>query len=223
MENYTHNFEFSGELNYIVSLPKEKIDTPPMIVFLHGAGERGKDVEKLYTHAIPKYLKEGMDIPAVVLCPQCPSNMVWNNLCFPLKNLIDEVAEKYNVNKRKITITGISMGGFGSWDMGLNFPEYFAAIAPVCGGGLSWRCERLKNMPIWAFHGDIDPTVPLKNSVEMVDSVNAKGGNAKLTIFHNVDHFSWDCAYLDTKVIEWLLNQERTDVEKVAEPFVDEN
>ncbi len=221
MKKNTYKFEFSGELNYFLSLPKVGVEKPPMIVFLHGAGERGTDLDKLYTHAIPRYIKEGMDIPAVVLCPQCPPNMVWNNLVYPLKKLIDEIAEKYNVNKDKISITGISMGGFGTWDMGLNFPEYFSAIAPVCGGGLSWRCERLKNMPIWAFHGDIDPTVPLKNSVEMVDAVNSYGGNAKLTIFHNVDHFSWDNAYLETNVIEWLLDQERFINEKIKEPFVD--
>ena len=222
MEKNKYSFVFSGEFNYFLSLPKEEITKPPMLVFLHGAGERGTDIEKVFTHAIPRYIKEGMDIPAVVLCPQCPSNMVWNNLVFPLKKLIDEIADKFNVDKDRISITGISMGGFGTWDMGLNFPEYFSAIAPVCGGGLSWRCERLKNVPIWAFHGEADPTVPLKNSVEMVDAVNAAGGNAKLTVFHNVDHFSWDMSYLDTRVIDWLIEQVRFDDAKVKEPFVDE-
>ena len=222
MESCTYKFELSGQLNYYLSLPKDNIKNPPMIVFLHGAGERGTQIEKVLTHAIPKYISEGMEIPAVVLCPQCPSNMVWNNLVFPLKKLIDEIADKYDVDNDRISITGISMGGFGTWDMGLNFPEYFSAIAPVCGGGLYWRCDRLVNMPIWAFHGDIDPTVPLKNSVEMVDAVNAKGGNAKLTIFHNVDHFSWDRSYLDTKVIDWLLKQKRSDRTEVPEPFIEE-
>ena len=97
MEKNKYSFVFSGEFNYFLSLPKEEITKPPMLVFLHGAGERGTDIEKVFTHAIPRYIKEGMDIPAVVLCPQCPSNMVWNNLVFPLKKLIDEIADKFNV------------------------------------------------------------------------------------------------------------------------------
>ena len=103
----------------------------------------------------------------------------------------------------------ISMGGFGTWEMGISYPELFSAIAPVCGG-LSWRCESLKNMPIWAFHGDIDDIVSLKNSVEMVDAVNKIGGNAKLTIFHNVGHNSWEEAYTATNVVEWLISKNKS-------------
>ena len=102
------------------------------------------------------------------------------------------------------------MGGFGTWEMGISFPELFSAIAPVCGGGLSWRCGNLKNMPVWAFHGDADEIVPLKNSIEMVDAVNRIGGKAKLTIFHNVGHNSWEEAYTASNVVEWLISQTKS-------------
>ena len=103
------------------------------------------------------------------------------------------------------------MGGFGTWSMGIHYPRFFCAMAPICGGGLSWRCGNLKEMPLWAFHGEQDPTVPLRNSVEMVDAVNKAGGNAQLTIYHTLGHNCWDEAYGNTPVLNWLLAQQRTD------------
>ena len=207
------------EIGYYVFLPKDfkKEDKYPMIVFLHGAGERGngkEDLKLVNVNALSKYASEGKEYPAILLCPQCPPNFVWNNVVIELKALIDSVAEEYGADKSRISITGISMGGFGTWEMGLTYPDFFSAIAPVCGGGLSWRCDLLKNMPVWAFHGDADTVVPPKNSYEMVDAVNAKGGHAKLTVFHGVGHGSWDSAYLETNVVEWLLSQKRVDFGK---------
>ena len=182
----------------------------PLIVFLHGAGERGNgtaELEKVKVHGLPKYLNEGKEYPAIILAPQCPQGVVWSNLIFSIKELIDNIIESYNVDTDRVSITGISMGGFGTWEMGISYPELFSAIAPVCGGGMSWRCENLKNTPVWAFHGDVDDVVPLKNSVEMVDAVNKVGGNARLTIFHNVGHNSWEEAYTTTNVVEWLISK----------------
>ena len=212
------------DIGYYVYTPKDysRDKKYPMIVFLHGAGERGNgkdELDKISKNALAKYAKEGREYPAILLCPQCPSRIVWNNIVFELKALIDKVAKDYNADMSRISITGISMGGFGTWEMGLTFSNFFSAIAPVCGGGLSWRCENLKNTPVWAFHGDADGTVPPKNSLEMVDSVNAKGGKAKLTIFHGVGHDSWDSAYLDTTVVDWLLSQKRDDFGKNKEAF----
>lgn len=212
------------ELGYYVSLPEDyRTDIRyPMIVFLHGAGERGngrEDLVKITKEGICRYLSEGKNYPAIILCPQCPCRLVWNNLVFELKELIDRVAAQYHADPHRISITGISMGGYGTWEMGLTYPDFFSALAPVCGGGLSWRCENLVNMPIWALHGDMDPTVPCRNSVEMVDSVNEKGGHAKLTIFPGVDHHSWDSAYLETDVISWMLEQYREDFSRPKEAF----
>lgn len=193
-------------LGYILYTPETITENTPLIVFLHGAGERGNGKDELdlvNVHALPQLINEGCDYPAFVLCPQCPKDFVWNNQVYFLKKLIDEIKETYPIGK--IAITGISMGGYGTWEMGMCYPDFFSCIAPVCGGGLSWRTETLKDMKIWAFHGDADSVVPCNNSYEMVDKVNQFGGNAKLTIFHNVDHDSWNPAYRETKLIDWLL------------------
>ncbi len=212
------------DIGYYVFLPEDYSPEKkyPMVVFLHGAGERGNGKDELYKiqkHALPKYAAAGKKFPFILLCPQCPGRVVWNNVVFELKALIDKVAEEYNADMSRIAITGISMGGFGTWEMGLTYSNYFCAIAPVCGGGLSWRCSNLMNTPVWAFHGDIDDAVPIKNSLEMVDSVNSKGGNAKLTIFHGVGHDSWDNAYLETTVLDWILTQKREDFGKNKEAY----
>lgn len=199
-----------NDLGHIIYTPDNCTKGLPLMVFLHGAGERGDDLELVNVNAVPKLIKNGsIEVPAIVLCPQCPQNFVWNNLVIKLKALIDSVAKEYDVDLNKISITGISMGGYGTWEMGLTYPEFFCAIAPVCGGGLSWRCNALTKMPIWAHHGDADATVPVSNSLEMVDKVNAMGGHAKLTIYHGVGHNSWDPAYTETVLISWLLQQKR--------------
>ena len=214
MENEKGLFATSSttSLGYIVYKPKDVTPGLPMIVFLHGAGERGTDLELVNVNAIPKYLKEGSrEIPAIVLCPQCPAGFVWNNLVVTLKALIDKVAAEYAVDTDRIAITGISMGGYGTWEMGYTYGDFFSCAAPVCGGGVSWRSGegKLTKIPVWAFHGDADTVVPPVNSIENVDRINAAGGNAKLTLFHGVAHNSWDPAYCETTVIEWMLAQKR--------------
>lgn len=212
------------DIGYYVFLPEDYSPEKkyPMVVFLHGAGERGngrEELHKIEKHGLPKYAAAGRKFPFILLCPQCPGRIVWNNIVFELKALIDAVAEKYGADTARISITGISMGGFGTWEMGLTFSNFFSALAPVCGGGLSWRCSNLSQMPIWAFHGDADGVVPPKNSIEMVDSVNQNGGKAKLTLFHGVGHDSWDSAYLETTVIDWLITQKREDFGQNKEAF----
>ncbi|MBR3967175.1 MAG: prolyl oligopeptidase family serine peptidase [Clostridia bacterium] len=212
------------DIGYYVFLPEDYSPEKkyPMVVFLHGAGERGNgkdELQKIQKHALPKYAAAGKKFPFILLCPQCPGRIVWNNIVFELKALIDKVAQEYNADMSRIAITGISMGGFGTWEMGLTFSNYFCAIAPVCGGGLSWRCSNLKNTPVWALHGDADGTVPPKNSIEMVEAVNKNGGNAKLTLFHDVGHDSWDNAYKETTVLDWLLSHKREDFAKNKEAF----
>lgn len=209
MKKITVERKDKNSLGYILYTPeKEMCENIPLVIFLHGAGERGNGANELSLvnkNALPRYISEGAEYPAFVLCPQCPTGFVWNNLVITLKKLIDEIADTYPIDKSKIAITGISMGGYGTWEMGITYPNFFSCMAPVCGGGFSWRTPELKNEKIWAFHGDADSVVPPNNSYEMVDGVNKNGGNAKLTIFHGVDHNSWDPAYLDTKVIDWLL------------------
>ena len=208
---------FSG-LNYWIYTPENVGEGKPLLVFLHGAGERGGDPEKVFRISLPKWLREGRWAPdAYVLIPQCPEGFDWNSQVERLKSVIDHAVEVLKSDKGRISITGLSMGGFGTWAMGIHYPAFFSAMAPVCGGGLSWRCPILKEMPIWAFHGEQDPVVPLRNSVEMVDAVNAAGGKARLTIMHTQAHGCWDEVYGDSNVLDWLIAQKRTDFEEPAD------
>ncbi len=210
------------KLNYLVYAPEKLSDNLPFIVFLHGAGERGMYTENLYRHGIPKMIKEGYEIPAVVLIPQCHESFVWNNLVQELGVLIDDIAQKYKANKAKISVTGGSMGGFGTWKMGLTYPNRFSMIAPICGGGLSWRAANLKSTPIFAYHGALDDCVPLAYSELMVDAVNKNGGNACLTVFpDNWHNDAIGKAYYETDLIEKLITAVRTDFTVIPEAFSD--
>ena len=199
------------EFNYIISHPENTRDLPLMI-YLHGAGERGKNIDHLYRHAVPMLIKEGREIEAVVLCPQCPAKYVWNNVVVELKALIDAVVEEYQIKPDRIVITGSSMGGFGTWEMGLTYRNFFAAIAPVAGGGAAWRCRSLKTTPVIAYHGKNDQVVTLDNSIQMVGHVKESGGNAELNLLDVPGHSdSINYTYRETDIIQRLLSFRRTD------------
>ena len=199
-------------LNYLLTVPtgfdpaKESL---PLLVFLHGAGERGdlpEHVERLKCHSIPKLFSDDPDYLGtriITLSPQCPEGIVWNNLVFEVKDLIEKISEEYNVNKKRIALTGISMGGFGTWEMAALFPEMFRVIGPVCGGGNPQYASRY-TMPIWSFHGDKDTIVPFWRTKEMVDAIEAAGGSVLFTVYEGVGHNSWDNAYSDANFIKWL-------------------
>ena len=209
LEKKSFKSELLGSIGYWLYTPDAPSPDMPLIIFLHGAGECGTDLSLVFRNGIPKMVaEEGLSLPCYAIFPQCPGAFVWPDLVLPLKALIDSVVSEYKIDKKRIHATGLSMGGFGTWALGRAFPNFFASLAPICGGGLSWAVGALK-MPIWAFHGDVDSVVPLRNSVEMVDAVNANGGNAKLTIFHGVNHDSWDPAYRETNLIEWILSQKK--------------
>ena len=185
--------------------PAEKL---PMIVFLHGAGERGTDPEVMKCHSIPMIFDKPVDYRCIVVCPQCPKDEVWLQHLDGLRDYIVKMVRKYNADPDAIALTGISMGGFGSWELAMAYPEMFSCVAPICGGGMSWRADRLKTLPIRAFHGENDGVVPPSHSVEMVDKVNRAGGEAELTLYPGVGHDSWKKAY-ESGVIEWMLLQRR--------------
>lgn len=205
-------------LQAMLFTPCEKADNLPLIIYLHGAGERGLHIEHLYRHGVPKLIKSGKEIPAVVLCPQCPAEFVWNNIVQDVKKLIDKITVEYKIPKDRIAITGSSMGGFGTYEMALTYPSFFSCIAPVAGGGLSWRCAKLISTPVKAYHGKIDITVPLCYSELMVNAVNNCGGNAELIIFDELGHNDGiDYAYFNTDIIDWVLEKRRTNFERVKE------
>ncbi len=197
------------ELDYLIYLPEDygkEQKTWPLMVFLHGAGERGSDLNKVKFHGPPKLVDQGKDLPFIIVSPQCPADKWWPNRIEHVMALIDETIENYSIDENRIYLTGLSMGGYGTWTVASVYPERFAAIAPICGGGQPYTARNLKNVPVWAFHGAKDSVVPLLQSQEMVDAVNNAGGHAKLTVYPKANHDSWTETYNNEKLYEWLLS-----------------
>ncbi|MBN1844321.1 MAG: prolyl oligopeptidase family serine peptidase [Sedimentisphaerales bacterium] len=181
----------------------------PLILFLHGAGERGDNLELVTKHGPPKLARQGKAFPFIIVSPQCPTNYWWPTELEVLNALLDEIIEKYPVDTSRIYLTGLSMGGFGSWSLACRNPERFAAVAPICGGGQPYLAGQLKDVPVWAFHGGKDPVVPPKLSEEMVQAVKNAGGDARLTVYPEAGHDSWTEAYNDPKLYEWFLSHQK--------------
>lgn len=217
----SHTFPNETTMNYGIALPDyiENAHNLPLLVYLHGAGERGRNFEHIYRHGIPKLLKEGKEFSAVILFPQCPAPYIWNNMVKELKALIDSVVTEYGIQKDRIVLTGSSMGGYGTWETAMCYPEQFAAIAPVAGGGVVWRTSKLKNVPVLAYHGEKDTLVPPSQSVIMVERTNANGGNASLHLLKGLGHNDGiDYTYRNTDLIDRLLSYRKNDFEHVPEP-----
>lgn len=203
--------EVKVEMNYLLYLPADYGKEPdkkwPLILFLHGMGERGDNLDKVKDHGPPKLIAEGKEFPFIIVSPQCPRTQLW--VPSELTHLLDEVEAKYTVDKDRIYVTGLSMGGFATWALAGDQPERFAAIAPVCGGGepaMAWRFRRL---PAWVFHGAKDETVPLERSQQMVDALKKFGGDPKFTVYPEAEHDSWTETYNNPELYDWFLTNVR--------------
>lgn len=198
------------QLGYWLYLPKdyqpEGDKKFPLLLFLHGSGERGSDLDKVLIHGPPKLIAAGKDFPFIVVSPQCPEQQTWNTDV--LSRLLDELQKEHAVDSRRIYVTGLSMGGFGTWSLAASTPFRFAAIAPICGGGRPEWSYQLKNLPISVYHGDQDQGVKLERSQEMVDAIKAAGGDVQLTVYPGVGHDSWTQTYDNPKFYEWLLSKQ---------------
>ncbi len=181
----------------------------PLVLFLHGAGERGSDIELIKKHGLPKLIEAGKDFPFVVISPQCPPGEWWNILA--LEGLIEQTARELRIDRDRIYLTGLSMGGFGTWALAVRRPERYAAILPICGGGERQLARGLRDMPVWAFHGDADAVVPVERSQEMIDAIKKFGGSPRLTVYPGVKHDSWTATYENPEVYEWMLAQRLSD------------
>jgi predicted peptidase len=196
------------KLKYLLFTPKAKEGTKlPMIVFLHGAGERGDKIERVASHGPPKIVKKKKDFPFIVLSPQCAKGKWWKAEI--LVKLIDEIIAKHPVDPDRVYLTGLSMGGYGSWELSTKYPDRFAAVAPICGGGKPETVASIKHLPIWVFHGAKDNVVPLKRSQEMVDALKRIGGNVRFTIYPDANHNSWTKSYDNPELYEWFLEHRR--------------
>lgn len=200
------------KVHYWLYLPsdysKKSLKKYPLILFLHGSGESGSDLSKVKINGLPKILDSKSDFPAIVVSPQCKSAREgWNR--FELHDLIIKIRSTLNVDTNKVYITGLSMGGRGTWDMLVYYPELFAAAIPVCGWGDAFLAPHAKKVPIWIFHGAKDTAVDVKYSYEMNDALKKAGADVKLTIYPEAGHDSWTETYNNSDIYTWLFSQQK--------------
>ena len=205
---------FSGQItmqvkmNYLIYLPDgyDSGSEPwPLVLFLHGAGERGRDLELVTKHGPPKLVAAGKAFPFILISPQCPDRVFWSSAV--LDALLEDIQDRYRVDASRIYVTGLSMGGGGTWDMAITYPQRFAAIAPICGWGDTLAVRALTKLPIWVFHGRKDPVVPVARSEELVRVLEANGGNVKFTVYPEAGHDSWTETYDNPELYRWMLAQ----------------
>ena len=217
-------FSVTMKADYLLYLPRDYEAGAkkqwPLILFLHGAGERGTNIWRAVVHGPTKYIEKHPDFPFIVVTPQCQDGHKWSDET--ALAILDEVSEKYSVDTNRIYLTGLSMGGYGAWSLATMFPERFAACAPICGGGtkintiLSMmdkeRAAALKKLPVWAFHGGKDPVVPLSESQDMVAALKKLGNqDVKLTVYPEAQHDSWTKTYNSPELYNWFLEHQRKD------------
>jgi predicted peptidase len=177
----------------------------PLILFLHGGGERGYDIELVKTQGLPKLL-ERKDFPFLVVSPQSDEGG-WD--ANALNALLDEVTARYHVDEERIYVTGLSMGGAGTWELASRFPQRFAAIAPICGYGDPELAKNLKHLAVWTFHGAKDKSVPISASEKRVEALKAIGAEVEFTVYPNAYHDAWTETYDNPRLYEWLLRHKR--------------
>ena len=199
---------YNKEIKYLLYKPKNYSETKPnpLMIFLHGAGERGDDLELVKIHGPPKLIEAGVELPFIVASPQLalgewwsPGAVIW---------LLEDVSKRLNVDLDRVYLTGLSMGGYGTWETASKYPDRFAAIMPICGRGDSSMAERIKNLSVWVFHGAQDPVVPIKYSDDMFKALEPYG-NIKYTVYPDAEHDSWTETYENMAVYDWLLSHRR--------------
>lgn len=212
-----------GNLRCLVKKPKDFNENKkyPILLFLHGAGTRGNDINNLCDSLFFK-LTDSHNLPFVIVAPLCEEN-TWFDVFERLKLLVKEVSNYTFTDKQSVYLMGTSMGGYATWQLAMSCPEYFAAIVPICGGGMYWNAQRLINIPIWAFHGGKDGTVLLEESIKMVNAVNQLGGSAKLTVYPENTHDAWSDTYSNPKVFEWLLQHKNKNCIEICDKYNDSN
>lgn len=204
--------------DYLLSLPAGYAASRrrwPLLIFLHGRGERGQDLNLVKVHGPPKLIAEGREFPFIVVSPQCPSREYWWDYG-RLDAFVTSIMNRLRVDADRVYLTGLSMGGFATWALAQSAPERYAAIAPICGGGETRLAVRLRDLPVWAFHGGKDLTIPVDRTREMIKAIRKAGGSPRLTIYPKAGHDSWTRTYANPKFYAWLLSHRR-----VKRPYSD--
>ena len=179
----------------------------PLVLFLHGSGERGDDLALVKKHGPPKFLDGRPDFPCLVVSPQCPSETRWN--AAQLAKLIEALANNHRIDRRRLYVTGLSMGGSGTWSLLAEYPDLFAAGVPICGRGDVAQAEKIAKTPTWVFVGGKDRPQVVSANEEMVAALKKAGANVQFKLYPDLPHDCWTVTYDDPKVWEWLLAQKK--------------
>jgi predicted peptidase len=227
--------EDGDTLPYRILLPKnyDAAKKYPLILFLHGVGERGNNNESQLVHGSKLFLRDSIreNYPAIVVFPQCPANSYWSNVDIKVENgkrkfnfspdgeptiamkllmeLLDELEDDYKINSKQRYIGGLSMGGMGTFELVRRKPKYFVAAFPICGGANPETADKLKKINWWIFHGAKDDVVPPEASQQMVDALKAHNANIKFTLYPNANHNSWDSAFAEKDLLPWLFSKHK--------------
>jgi predicted peptidase len=200
-------------LNYLLYLPKDYVPMQkyPTILFLHGAGERGSNLLLINKHGLPKHIMAGDEFPFIIVAPQCPTDSWWRDELKALNKLLDHMLTTYPIDKTRFYLTGMSMGGQGTWTLAVEHSELFAAVVPICPLQLDnpQRVCVLKDIPVWVFHGAKDTAVPISHAEVMVEALKACGGNVQFTVYPEAEHDSWTETYNNPQLYKWFLEHQR--------------
>lgn len=228
-----HPYTGTGSLNYLLYIPPDYMTPPqrgwPLVLYLHGLGERGNDPNKVAAGGLPKLVKQGQNYPFLLLSPQCPADKFWEDLYPDVEKLLNNVTAAYSVDSRRIYLTGVSMGSFGAVGLAQRHPERFAALVPIAGG-YTWdpnipatgyytldpnapipdQICVLKDTPAWLFHGAQDTVIPYLLSQHIAEKLQSCGGSPLFTLYPDAGHVqSWELAYADSALYNWLMSQSR--------------
>lgn len=203
-------------LKYVIRYPEDFSERKkyPLVIYLHGAGGRGADISIIQNHSF-FHETEKYNFNAVFMAPQCYEDS-WFSIFEQLQKFAVYAKSLDYVDKERIYLIGASMGGYATWQLAMSKPDIFAAIVPICGGGMYWNAGRLKNMGVWAFHGECDPIVYCEESKKMVQAVNNNGGHAKLTVYSGIDHNAWLPTFNNEGMWAWLWTQKCNYVEEAS-------
>ena len=207
----------AGGMPYLLYLPKGYGDEPtkkwPVMMFLHGSGERNGPLSIVKKWGPPRIAERGDDLPYILISPQCPRDSRWSSAeqQAGLLELLASVQKNYSTDEDRVYLTGLSMGGFGAWKLAADHGDKFAAVAPICGKGDPANGEKLKSVPIWAFHGTEDGAVPFSASIEMVEAIKKAGGTkVRFTSLEGIGHNCWSSAYATPDLYSWFDQQTRS-------------
>jgi predicted peptidase len=182
----------------------------PVVLCLHGAAERGEEIQRVLRHGLPREVQTRVDYPAIVVAPQCPGQTTWLDHLQGLLELLAEVESRLHGDADAVHVTGLSMGGMGTWALGVCAPGRFASLVPVCGlvppiEGFHELLENLRDKRVWAFHGVLDPVVSVEETLGIVSALKRLGGRPRVTLYPDVGHRAWERAYADDELLRWFL------------------